>query len=221
MPSWRQRIISVTTTFFGRQSRTAGPACLYRNCIQAYQCQGLYGRRSGLCTGSLADCLFPVRLVRPLDLIRNYPSGGKRETAGERRNNLVRLLEAGNDRLFIQEIKKQGGVLVNLASAEMKDLLDWKRVCNEVKVVTPEFQVYKNGKPATVVIYAKMCRGEMTRFLLKNRITDTEALKVSNGRALRSTKKRATSTGWYSLFSRKFFLGSSSRTITRDITSPF
>lgn len=37
--------------------------------------------------------------------------------------------------------------------------------------------VYKNGKPTTVVVYAKMCRGEMTRFILKNRIEDVEALK--------------------------------------------
>lgn len=43
--------------------------------------------------------------------------------------------------------------------------------------VTPEFMVYKNGKPTTVVIYAKMCRGEMTRFILKNRIEDIESLK--------------------------------------------
>ena len=50
--------------------------------------------------------------------------------------------------------------------------------------------VYKNGKPTTVVIYAKMCRGEMTRFILKNRIEDIESLKsVSNGKALRSTKR--------------------------------
>lgn len=38
--------------------------------------------------------------------------------------------------------------------------------------------VYKNGKPTTVVVYAKMCRGEMTRFILKNRIEDVEALKT-------------------------------------------
>lgn len=59
----------------------------------------------------------------------------------------------------------------------MKDLFDWKRVCSEVRVITPEFQVYKNGKLSTVVIYAKMCRGEMTRFILKNRIDNPEQIK--------------------------------------------
>ena len=60
---------------------------------------------------------------------------------------------------FIKEIKARGGILINLASGEMKDLFDWKRVEQEVQVITPEFQVWKKGKLTTVVVYAKMCRG--------------------------------------------------------------
>ena len=37
---------------------------------------------------------------------------------------------------FMEEIKSRGGVLINLASGEMKDLFDWKRVEEEVRVVT-------------------------------------------------------------------------------------
>ena len=78
---------------------------------------------------------------------------------------------------FIEEIKKRGGILVNLASGEMKDLFDWKRVESEVRVVTPDFQVWKGGKLKTVVIYAKMCRGEMVRYIIKNRIGCPEDLR--------------------------------------------
>lgn len=120
---------------------------------------------------------FLYGLLRPLDVIKNYRLEGD-----------VRLPERGNVSMFdywkpvltdffIAEIKKQGGVLINLASNEMKDLFDWKRVCREVRVITPDFQVYKNGKLSTVVIYAKMCRGEMTRFILKNRIENPEQIK--------------------------------------------
>lgn len=120
---------------------------------------------------------FLYGLLRPLDVIKNYRLEGD-----------VRLPERGNISMFdywkpvltdffIAEIKKQGGVLVNLASNEMKDLFDWKRVCREVRVITPDFQVYKNGKLSTVVIYAKMCRGEMTRFILKSRIENPEQIK--------------------------------------------
>ena len=120
---------------------------------------------------------FLYGLLRPLDVIKNYRLEGD-----------VRLPERGNISMFdywkpvltdffIAEIKKQGSVLINLASNEMKELFDWKRVCREVRVITPDFQVYKNGKLSTVVIYAKMCRGEMTRFILKSRIENPEQIK--------------------------------------------
>lgn len=120
---------------------------------------------------------FLYGLLRPLDLIKSYRLEGD-----------VRMPEHGDATMFeywrslltdyfITEIKKQGGVLVNLASAEMKGLFHWEKITQAVRVITPEFMVYKNGKPTTVVVYAKMCRGEMTRFILKNRIEDVEALK--------------------------------------------
>lgn len=119
---------------------------------------------------------FCYGLLRPLDGIRNYRMEGG-----------ICLPELGGGNVFdywkplltdplIEAVRQQGGVLVNLASAEMKQLFDWKRVEKEVTVVTPEFQVEKEGKLATVVIYTKMCRGEMTRYILKNRLTRPEAL---------------------------------------------
>lgn len=81
---------------------------------------------------------------------------------------------------FIRSIKATGGVLVNLASDEMRGLFDWRRVESEVRVVSPEFSVFRQGRLKTVVVYAKMCRGAMTRFILKNRITDPGELKNFN-----------------------------------------
>lgn len=123
---------------------------------------------------------FLYGLLRPLDLIKNYRMEGD-----------IKLPERGGISMFdywkpiltdrfIEAIKEQGGVLINLASGEMKDLFDWKRVEKEVQVITPEFQVLKKGKLTTVVIYAKMCRGEMTRFIIKNRIEKPEDLKGFN-----------------------------------------
>lgn len=123
---------------------------------------------------------FLYGLLRPLDLIKNYRMEGD-----------IKLPERGGISMFdywkpiltdrfIEAIKAQGGVLINLASGEMKDLFDWKRVEKEVQVITPEFQVLKKGKLTTVVIYAKMCRGEMTRFIIKNRIEKPEDLKGFN-----------------------------------------
>jgi len=119
---------------------------------------------------------FCYGLLRPMDMIRPYRLEGD-----------VRLPEFGNQTLFaywksrltdmfISEIKTTGGVLCNLASGEMKGLFDWSRVEKEVRIITPEFQVWKKGKPTTIVIYAKMCRGEMTRMILKDRIENPDDL---------------------------------------------
>ena len=121
---------------------------------------------------------FLYGLLRPLDGIKPYRLEGD-----------VRLPEKGGASMFdywkplltdcfIAEIKRQGGVLVNLASGEMKDVFDWKRVEEEVRVITPEFHVYKGGQLKTVVVYAKMCRGEMVRFIVKNRIECPEDLRA-------------------------------------------
>ena len=74
-------------------------------------------------------------------------------------------------------IHADDGILVNLASGEMKRLFDWKRVCREARVITPEFRVREGDRLKTVVVYTKMCRGEMTRHILKNRIADPATLR--------------------------------------------
>ena len=78
---------------------------------------------------------------------------------------------------FINKIKADDGILIYLASDEMRNLFDWKRVNKEVKVITPSFKVDKNGKLKTIVIYTKMCRGAMARYIIKNRITNIDELK--------------------------------------------
>lgn len=121
---------------------------------------------------------FCYGLLRPLDLIKNYRLEGD-----------VCLPEFGNISMFdywkpfltdvfIDEIKRQGGVLVNLASGEMKRLFDWERVAQSVRIITPEFKVDKGGALKTVVVYTKMCRGEMTRYVLKSRVENPEDLKA-------------------------------------------
>lgn len=120
---------------------------------------------------------FLYGLLRPLDGIKNYRLEGDVKLAETGYLTMFDYWKPLLTDYFIGEIKKQGGILVNLASGEMKELFDWNRVCREVQVITPEFYVMKNRKPSTVVVYTKMCRGEMTRYILKNRIESPEALK--------------------------------------------
>ncbi len=121
---------------------------------------------------------FLYGLLRPLDGIKPYRLEGDARLPEKGGISMFDYWKPLLTDYFISEIKKQGGVLLNLASGEMKDLFDWKRVEQEVRVVTPDFQVWKGGELKTIVIYAKMCRGEMVRFIIKNRIERPEDLKT-------------------------------------------
>ena len=65
---------------------------------------------------------------------------------------------------------------------DLQPSFDWKKVEQSVRVITPDFKVWKNGKAETIVIYAKMARGQMTRYIVKNRITNPDALKDLSAR---------------------------------------
>jgi len=119
---------------------------------------------------------FCYGLLRPMDRIRLYRLEGDVSIPELGGQTLFSYWKTRLTDLFIEDIKHAGGVLCNLASGEMKGLFDWKRIEREVTVVTPEFRVWKDGKLKTIVIYAKMNRGEMARYILKNRIEDPKQL---------------------------------------------
>ena len=120
---------------------------------------------------------FLYGLLRPLDLVHRYRLEGNVELPHNGGNTMFGYWKPILTDWFINRVKADDGILVNLASNEFKDLFDWKRVKKELTIVTPDFKVMKDGKPRTIVIYAKMCRGAMTRWILKNRITDVADLK--------------------------------------------
>lgn len=121
---------------------------------------------------------FLYGLLRPLDIVNKYRLEGNIVLP---ENNVKSMFDFWKPILtdwFIRKIKADDGILVNLASDEMRNLFDWKRVKKEVTIVTPEFKIERNGKLKTIVIYTKMCRGAMTRYILKERITDIQLLKL-------------------------------------------
>lgn len=121
---------------------------------------------------------FLYGLLRPLDGIRPYRLEGNvrlPDTEGPTRFDYWKPLLTDH---LIQAVQADDGILVNLASSEMKRLFDWKRVCREVQVVTPEFKVMQEGQWRTIVVYAKMLRGQMTRFLMEHQPADLTALQT-------------------------------------------
>ena len=46
-----------------------------------------------------------------------------------------------------------------------------------MRVITPAFKEYKDGKYKMISIYAKKARGMMCRYIIKNKLTNPEDLK--------------------------------------------
>jgi len=121
---------------------------------------------------------FIYGLLKPMDLINSYRLEGniKLQVLGD-----VSMFNYWKTKLtdnFIKEIKEDGGILCNLASNEMKKLFEWKRVMEEVQVISPSFKVYKDGQLKTIVVYTKMMRGEVAREIIKKRITKLKELEI-------------------------------------------
>lgn len=139
---------------------------------------------------------FLYGLLRPLDAIRPYRLEGDAVLPGHDEQTLFEYWQAKLTDAFLEKIKADDGILVNLASGEMKRLFDWKRICRQVRVITPEFRIREGDRLKTVVVYTKMCRGEMTRYILKNRIGDPELLKAFEWEGFRIDEARSKADDW-------------------------
>lgn len=110
---------------------------------------------------------FIYGMLRPTDLIHPYRLEGDASLDCIKEKNVFHHWRAYLTDVLIARVQADDGVLVFLASNEMRDLFDWKRVVQEVKVITPEFIVDKGGKWKQVVVYTKMARGQMSLYLLQ------------------------------------------------------
>lgn len=116
-------------------------------------------------------CSFVYGLLRPLDLINPYRMEGGVSLPGIGDKDLFDFWKPRLTDLLIERTKADDSILVNLASDEMRHLFEWKRITNELTVITPTFKVEKSGRMRTITIYTKMCRGAMTRFIITERLT--------------------------------------------------
>ena len=136
--------------------------------------------------GKLWITSFLYGLLRPLDGILPYrmegnvvidnvaspvvelPSGEGKNMFGFWKNRLTDVL--------IDKVKADDGILIHLATEEYQHLFDWQRVRKEVRIIQPLFYVRKGNDLKMQAVWAKTCRGAMTRFIIENRIDKPEDL---------------------------------------------
>lgn len=112
-------------------------------------------------------------LLRPLDLIFPYRLEMGTNLKNKHGDNLYEFWGDKLSKALLSNMDKTD-VLVNLASNEYSKALKLNDL--GVKVVTPVFKDYKNGKLKVISFFAKKARGEMVNFIIKNNITNPEEL---------------------------------------------
>ncbi len=114
-------------------------------------------------------------LLKPLDLMQPYRlEMGTRMPVGVKKN----LYEFWKQKITDQLNNEltDGDFLVNLASNEYFKAIDTKKL--KAPVITPVFKDFKNGEYKTIMTFAKLARGYMTRYILD---TDAQTMEDLRG----------------------------------------
>ena len=118
-------------------------------------------------------------LLRPLDAIQPYrlEMGTSVHVNGSKN-----LYDYWGDKIakkLRRDLREQGdNTLINLASQEYFKAVDLKAL--KANVIDVDFKDFKNGEYKIISFFAKKARGLMSRYIIKNKITDVEDLKAFN-----------------------------------------
>ncbi len=116
-------------------------------------------------------------VLKPMDLIQAYRlEMGKKIKTG-RGDNLYQFWGESITKSINQSLTENGHRhLINLASNEYFKSIVKKKI--KAEIITPSFKDLKNGEYKMISFFAKKARGLMTRFIIQNKITDSEELKA-------------------------------------------
>ena len=114
---------------------------------------------------------FLYGMLRPLDGILPYRMEGHVELASGAGENMFGFWKCRLTDMLIEAVKADDGILVHLATEEYQHLFDWQRVRRELRIVQPLFYVRKGDNLKMQAVWAKTCRGAMTRFIIEHRIS--------------------------------------------------
>lgn len=121
-------------------------------------------------------CSFLYGLLRPLDAISHYRLEGSFKLGEAKGESVFSYWQNTLTEALITDTQAAGGTLCMLASKEMQKLFDWKRVCSELHVITPDFLIEEKGKRRVCSVRSKQARGSMASAILKNRWSTPQEL---------------------------------------------
>ncbi|MDH3353910.1 MAG: peroxide stress protein YaaA [Chromatiales bacterium] len=132
-------------------------------------------------------------LLRPLDLMQPYRLEMGRSLSNPRGKNLYQFWgeEITNT---INKVLKKEKVLINLASNEYFKSVKPDKLAG--RLITPHFKERKNDTLKVIGVHAKKARGMMSRFIIKNCLTDVEDLKSFTDMGYHYNPKLSNESDW-------------------------
>lgn len=116
--------------------------------------------------------------LRPLDLIKPYRLEMQTELVNNRGKNLYSFWTETISNYIAKRLEEDDKTWINLSSNEYSKAINKKLLPKDTKIITPIFKEYNGKDYKQITVYAKKARGMMTRFIIKNQLTDIEHIKA-------------------------------------------
>jgi cytoplasmic iron level regulating protein YaaA (DUF328/UPF0246 family) len=134
-------------------------------------------------------------LLRPLDIMQPYRLEMGTPFANSGGKNLYQFWGDTLTAALNQCAADNGDqVLVNLASNEYFKAVTPKKL--DMPVITPVFKDWKGDKYKIISFYAKKARGMMAAYIIKNRLTEVEAIKSFDVEGYRYSEAMSDGNEW-------------------------
>ena len=116
-------------------------------------------------------------VLRPLDLIQPYRLEMGTSLTNERGSNLYQFWGSKPTYQINKALKESGSrLIINLASDEYFKVIERKKLKGDVLKIG--FKEYRDGKLKFLSFNAKIARGLMARFIIKNKLQSKEEIKA-------------------------------------------
>ncbi|HIA62851.1 MAG TPA: peroxide stress protein YaaA [Planctomycetes bacterium] len=139
-------------------------------------------------------------ILRPLDLMQAYRLEMGTRVSIEKEKNLYLFWGSTLTDLLNSDLADTNSdTLINLASHEYFKAINKKEL--NAQIITPAFKEEREGAFKMISFFAKVARGQMTSYIIRNRLTDPEQIKQFDKDGYKFNPSESNDTDW--VFTRK------------------
>lgn len=149
-------------------------------------------------------------LLRPLDIIKPYRldvstrislvdginNSGNMSSTYPKSNYLYGYWQETVNNYLFEKLSKDDNIIINLSSSEYYKIIVPELLPKKLRMITIAFREQRENGLKQVIVYAKKARGQMARFIIKNKITNVEDIKGFDTDGYFYSPAQSTPTEW-------------------------